>query len=172
SLTATEGTLYIEPSSVSLTVGGEARVQAYYQPSMLPCREGMACAQMMPAPIKVNAVWSVSNNTIAELRHIDCAVLGGCGGTTSVKGLSAGTAELKATYTPPGGTSIVAFAKVSVASLLSVCPEEWIQNRMPGIVGDTTPKEYYIYKGVRRELSEFDVSWVKTNCSITPEITY
>ena len=62
--------------------------------------------------------------------------------------------------------------KVGGILLLKVCPEEWIQNRMPGIAGDTTPKEYYRYKGIRRELSEFDVNWVKTNCSITPEIAY
>ena len=58
-------------------------------------------------------------------------------------------------------------------SLLRVCPEEWYDNRMPSTVGSNdAPREYFIYKGVRRELSEFDVNWVKTNCSVKPQIVY
>lgn len=58
-------------------------------------------------------------------------------------------------------------------SLLRVCPEEWYDNRMPSTVGSSdVPREYFIYKGVRRELSEFDVNWVKTNCSVKPQAVY
>lgn len=58
-------------------------------------------------------------------------------------------------------------------SLLRDCPEEWYENRMPGIIGpNDVPKEYFVYKGVRRELYEFDVNWVKTNCSVKSEAVY
>ncbi len=61
-------------------------------------------------------------------------------------------------------------------SLLRVCPEQWIVNRMPitvvkwnvGLNGTPKAREYFIYKGVRRELSEFDINWVKANCSVKP----
>jgi len=55
---------------------------------------------------------------------------------------------------------------------LKVCPEEWFSNQMPSTIESNTPvsKEYFIYKGVRRELSEFDVDWVKTNCSVKPQV--
>ncbi len=58
-------------------------------------------------------------------------------------------------------------------SLLRVCPEKWYDNRMSSAVGSNdVPREYFIYKGVRRELSEFDVNWVKTNCSVKPHAVY
>lgn len=49
------------------------------------------------------------------------------------------------------------------------CPEAWIENRMPRVIDrnskrEPTPSSYYIYKGERREISEFDAEWVKKNC--------
>ena len=42
----------------------------------------------------------------------------------------------------------------SPISLLRICPEEWYDNRMPSTVGtNDLPREYFIYKGVRLELS-------------------
>ncbi len=52
--------------------------------------------------------------------------------------------------------------------LLKICPEEWIQNRMPG--PGTNFEEYYIVEGKRRELKEFDIEWVKKNCNIKPTV--
>lgn len=52
--------------------------------------------------------------------------------------------------------------------LLKTCPEEWIQNRMPG--PGTNFEEYYIVDGKRRELKEFDLEWVKKNCNIKPTV--
>ncbi len=58
-------------------------------------------------------------------------------------------------------------------SLLRVCPEEWYVNRMPSIIGSNDiPNEYFVYKDVRRELSEFDIEWIKINCSVEPQIVY
>lgn len=52
--------------------------------------------------------------------------------------------------------------------LIKTCPEEWIQNRMPG--PGTNFEEYYIIDGKRRELKEFDLEWVKKNCNIKPTV--
>lgn len=56
----------------------------------------------------------------------------------------------------------------TTTSLLRVCPEKWYYIQ-PTVVGDTSLREYYIYKGVRRELSEFDTNWVKANCTVQRE---
>lgn len=55
------------------------------------------------------------------------------------------------------------------SSLLRVCPEEWIQNKMPGIEGQEA-KEYFIIEGKRREIKEFDLEWIKKNCSVKPQV--
>lgn len=57
----------------------------------------------------------------------------------------------------------------SPSALLQVCPEEWIQNKMPGPESDEL-KEYFIFEGKRRELKEFDLAWIKKNCNIKPQI--
>lgn len=47
------------------------------------------------------------------------------------------------------------------------CPEEKIINKMPTIIDGNAPKtpnEYYIYKGERREIKEFDAAWIEKNC--------
>lgn len=43
------------------------------------------------------------------------------------------------------------------------CPDEKIINKMPSI-GNSLPNEYLIYKGERKEISEFDEEWLKKNC--------
>lgn len=55
------------------------------------------------------------------------------------------------------------------SNLLQVCPDEWIQNAMPG-PNSKEIKEYFIYEGNRRELKEFDLEWIKKNCNIKPQI--
>lgn len=49
---------------------------------------------------------------------------------------------------------------------LRICPEEWYINKMPMNTQDNRADEYFIIEGERRELSEFDLDWVKKNCSI------
>lgn len=44
------------------------------------------------------------------------------------------------------------------------CPEEKIMNKMPTVGENSTPKEYYIYKGERKEISDFDKAWLDKNC--------
>ena len=57
--------------------------------------------------------------------------------------------------------------------LLRDCPEDWYINEMPSTDGrDDSSNEYFIYKGVRREIVEFDLKWVKANCSVTPQSVY
>ncbi|MFH1425331.1 MAG: hypothetical protein ABIG28_01200 [archaeon] len=49
---------------------------------------------------------------------------------------------------------------------LRICPDEWIDNQMPGTVGDPLPSQYFIIDGERRELSEFDIDWIEENCGL------
>ena len=37
---------------------------------------------------------------------------------------------------------------------------------MPKVIdgNSQTPNEYYIYKGERREIKEFDTTWIEKNC--------
>ncbi|MEY3783778.1 MAG: hypothetical protein RLZZ230_100 [Candidatus Parcubacteria bacterium] len=58
-------------------------------------------------------------------------------------------------------------------SLGEVCPDELIRNSEP-CAYDVSPDEcnvpardYYIYQGVRHELSEFNSAWVDVNCKLT-----
>ena len=52
-------------------------------------------------------------------------------------------------------------------SKLKICPDEWINNQMPTPVGSNNPPpQYFIVNGERRELSEFDVDWIKENCEV------
>jgi len=53
--------------------------------------------------------------------------------------------------------------------LLKICPDAWIENRMPRIISDneaSLPLQYFKFKGERRELTEFDVEWVQENCDL------
>ncbi len=54
-------------------------------------------------------------------------------------------------------------------NLLKVCPEEWIQNKMP-TSSSNKPDEYFILEGKRRELKEFDLKWIEKNCTLKPQI--
>lgn len=61
------------------------------------------------------------------------------------------------------------------SQLLRDCPQTWYDNRMPGIVEPGQPRpvtQYFIYKGERHELTEFDMNWVKANCNLTPSVVY
>jgi hypothetical protein len=51
--------------------------------------------------------------------------------------------------------------------LIRDCPEEMIINNFP-MAGPktTTENRYYIYKGVARQLTEFDTAWVRSHCSV------
>ena len=46
------------------------------------------------------------------------------------------------------------------------CPKEKIINKMPKVIdgNSQTPNEYFIYKGQRREIKEFDTAWIEKNC--------
>lgn len=57
------------------------------------------------------------------------------------------------------------------------CPEMLIDNRMPVIIDDSSdapalPNQYYIYKGERREIAEFDTAWVNRNCEVEVQVVY
>ena len=57
------------------------------------------------------------------------------------------------------------------------CPEMLIDNRMPQIIDENSevnvpPRQYYIYKGERREIAEFDTTWVNRNCDVEVQVVY
>jgi len=51
------------------------------------------------------------------------------------------------------------------------CPDAWIVDRMPSI-SSTQPREYFVIRGQRRELSDFDVEWVVRTCALEKQIVY
>lgn len=57
-------------------------------------------------------------------------------------------------------------------TLIKDCPEEKIINKMPSVGTSSTPKEYYIYKGERHEISEFDSIWISKNCQVKTTDVY
>jgi hypothetical protein len=68
--------------------------------------------------------------------------------------------------------STIKFTNSETSSLIKACPESWYENRMPGIRAEDVPSEYYIYRGERREVNEFDGKWVKANCNLEKQVVY
>jgi hypothetical protein len=58
----------------------------------------------------------------------------------------------------------------TLSTRLQVCPEQMIMDKMPGT--DGSKPAYYILKGERREISEFDDVWVARNCQIPTQTVY
>ncbi len=61
-------------------------------------------------------------------------------------------------------TVFLALLSSCATAKIQDCPETKIINRMPTVGVSAKPSEYYIYKGARREITEFDQEWVKRNC--------
>jgi len=94
-----------------------------------------------------------------------------CGGIAGISCPEGYACKLDGNYPDAGGVCVAKQDKI----LLKACPDEWIVDAMPGIGQpnpNDPPKEYFIYQGVRRELSEFDVDWVKSNCDVKPLYAY
>jgi len=61
------------------------------------------------------------------------------------------------------------------SELIQDCPEEKIVNKMPMAVEEgqsAEPNAYFIYKGERKELEEFDLEWVAANCDVKETEVY
>ncbi|MFC7774148.1 hypothetical protein [Flavobacterium sp. GCM10027622] len=56
--------------------------------------------------------------------------------------------------------------------LIQDCPDEKIVNNMPSVGGTNEVKEYYIYKGKRKEIKDFDAKWVAQNCTVKTAEVY
>lgn len=53
--------------------------------------------------------------------------------------------------------------------LIRDCPDEKIVDKMPRIIQEgrkNEPNAYFIYKGERKELTDFDLDWVNKNCAV------
>lgn len=51
-------------------------------------------------------------------------------------------------------------------NLIKDCPEELINNQMPIVGKSKRTSQYYIYKGERKEIKDFDSAWVSKNCKV------
>lgn len=57
-------------------------------------------------------------------------------------------------------------------TLLQECPDEWIEDRMPTIEGYKSDRQYFIFNGQRKEIKNYDLDWIKNNCSIQVQYVY
>lgn len=60
----------------------------------------------------------------------------------------------------------------TTTALIKDCPDEKIVNKMPTVGENNTPQEYYIYKGERKEIKDFDANWVAKNCTVKESSVY
>jgi hypothetical protein len=62
--------------------------------------------------------------------------------------------------------------------LIQQCPDAHIVNKEPCVYMNSPdecnnqPSQYYILDNSRREIEEFDATWIEQNCSVTPEEVY
>ncbi len=54
---------------------------------------------------------------------------------------------------------------------LKTCPDEWYDNQMPGPPSSEST-QYFVLDGERREISEFNINWVKENCDLEVHVVY
>ena len=57
------------------------------------------------------------------------------------------------------------------SKLIQDCPEQKIVDSMP-VIGPSGPRSYFIYKGERRELEEFDLEWIEAHCEVPVLVVY
>lgn len=59
------------------------------------------------------------------------------------------------------------------STLIQECPDKWIHDRMPRIgEGNDPPAQYFIIDGQRKEIKDYDLEWVKANCSVKVQGVY
>lgn len=66
-------------------------------------------------------------------------------------------------------SKITSSAEKNTKQLLRVCPDEWYENKMPMVISDSAVEkqttQYFIIAGERKELKDYDVEWIKLNCT-------
>ena len=66
----------------------------------------------------------------------------------------------------------------NVSNKKRVCPEEWFDDQMPRVINDKVPdiregsSQYFIIGGERKEIKDYDLDWIRDNCTIKPQIIY
>ena len=56
--------------------------------------------------------------------------------------------------------------------LIKDCPEELISNQMPSLGKSNKATQYYIYKGERKEVKDFDSTWVNKHCKVKVTVVH
>lgn len=72
-------------------------------------------------------------------------------------------------------TASFAFAVIAhrqAPTLIRQCPDAWIENRMPTTDDTNSEKQYFVFNGERKEVKNYDVSWIKNNCSVQIKYVY
>ncbi|MFZ2150127.1 MAG: peptidoglycan-binding domain-containing protein [Minisyncoccia bacterium] len=169
------GYLYISPSSISLGVGENKSVKAYYQPPMPPCPTLTVCAQVMPAPSDVTAYtdWSSSNSNVAKVEYIAPTCIG-CKSYPMVRGVSPGTAKITAIYGEVVATNVVFVVGKEVSSITVLSPnggETFIQgqeNKISWSGGNNSVDLGLVLEGATQNTNIAGnpyqiVGWIRTN---------
>lgn len=52
------------------------------------------------------------------------------------------------------------------------CPDQWYENRMPSDNSSAINTQYFIINGERMEITDFDMEWIASNCSVEIEYVY
>ena len=60
----------------------------------------------------------------------------------------------------------------STSSLNRICPDEWVDDRMPTVGNGSEVRQYFIINGQRKELKDYDVNWIKSHCSVKVQTVY
>ena len=70
------------------------------------------------------------------------------------------------------GFLIFLIRKDDSSDLIKSCPDNWIEDRMPVAEGSSPNRQYFIVDGVRAETNNYDLDWIKNNCSVEIEYVY
>lgn len=57
-------------------------------------------------------------------------------------------------------------------TLIKDCPGEWVEDRMPGGKTESAKNQYFIINGNRKEIKDYDLEWIKSNCSVQIQYVY
>lgn len=66
----------------------------------------------------------------------------------------------------------VLYVQNQSSGLIQACPDEWIEDRMPTIDDDGSPRDYFIIDGERKETKNYDVEWIQNNCMAEVQYAY
>lgn len=67
---------------------------------------------------------------------------------------------------------VITYLTRAHAPMIKQCPDEWIEDRMPTTEGDNFERQYLVFRGERKEIKDYDLDWIKSNCSVQVQYVY